>query len=59
MLSKEGKEVLLKSMAQAVPSYYMSVFQIPLSLCDEFQKIMNDFGGEGGIKGWIQKGSIS
>ncbi|CAB4294670.1 unnamed protein product [Prunus armeniaca] len=37
LLSFTGKEVLLKVVAQAVPIYQMSYFQIPGSLCDEIQ----------------------
>lgn len=43
-LSKAGREVLIKSMAQAIPSYCMSAFLLPPStLQDEIQKIMNSF----------------
>ena len=36
-LSRAGKEVLIKSIAQAILSYFMSTFQLPKSLCDELQ----------------------
>lgn len=39
-LSMAGREVLIKSVAQAIPSYYMSVFLIPHSLCDDLQKMI-------------------
>ncbi|KAJ8762430.1 hypothetical protein K2173_007869 [Erythroxylum novogranatense] len=43
MLSRAGKETLIKFVAQALPAYCMNVFQLPLSLCDELQKIMNSY----------------
>ena len=43
MLSQAGKGVLIKSVAQAIPTYSMSVFLLPVSVCDEIQKMMNSF----------------
>ena len=43
LLSKAGKGVLIKSVAQAIPTYSMSVFLLTVSVCDEIQKMMNSF----------------
>lgn len=40
---KAGREVLIKSVNQAIPSYYMSVFLLPISTTDELQKMINSF----------------
>ena len=37
-LSKAGKEILLKTVVQAIPTYVMSVFLLPLSLCMELKE---------------------
>ena len=42
-LSKAGKEILLKVVVQAIPSYTMGVFLIPLDLCVELERMMNSF----------------
>ena len=44
-LSVAGKEVLIKSVAQALPIYIMSVFKLPLTLCDELMKQVRASGG--------------
>lgn len=42
-LSQAGKEILLKSVAQALPTFCMSLFLIPASFCQELQRMMNSF----------------
>uniref|UniRef100_A0A803NLX6 Reverse transcriptase domain-containing protein n=1 Tax=Cannabis sativa TaxID=3483 RepID=A0A803NLX6_CANSA len=43
MLSRAGKEVLLKSVAQALPSYAMNVFLLPVDTCKELERLMAKF----------------
>ncbi|XP_019188791.1 PREDICTED: uncharacterized protein LOC109183030 [Ipomoea nil] len=52
LLSKAGKEVLLKSIAQAMPTYTMSIFLLPKSLCISLERLMNRYW-------WGQSGSDS
>lgn len=42
-LSMAGREILLKSVAQAIPSYCMSMYLIPESLGEEIQCMLNSF----------------
>ncbi|XP_060969989.1 uncharacterized protein LOC115713780 [Cannabis sativa] len=39
-LSRAGKEILIKTVAQSLPSYAMSVFLIPIDITREMEKIM-------------------
>ena len=43
MLSRAGKEILIKAVAQSIPTYTMSVFQLPAKLCEELQALCAQF----------------
>ncbi|XP_074314802.1 uncharacterized protein LOC141650968 [Silene latifolia] len=43
MLSKPGKEILIKAVAQAIPTYMMSMFAIPEGLIEELHMTMARF----------------
>ena len=49
LLSNVGREILIKAVAQATPTYTMSVFKLPDSLCQELNPMMGNFW-------WGQKG---
>ncbi|KAM6593604.1 hypothetical protein CsatA_001307 [Cannabis sativa] len=42
-LSRAGKEILLKTVIQSLPTYAMSVFLLPISTCNEIEKLMASF----------------
>ncbi|XP_019157741.1 PREDICTED: uncharacterized protein LOC109154396 [Ipomoea nil] len=58
LLSQAGKEVLLKSVAQAMPTFSMSVFLLPMGICTAIERTMNRYwwgsGNDRGIhwKAW-------
>jgi hypothetical protein len=41
-LSQAGKEVLIKAVVQAIPSYSMSMFLLPKELCKELNSMMQN-----------------
>lgn len=43
LLSKPGKEILIKAVAQAIPTYMMSIFRIPDGLLDEIHSYIAKF----------------
>jgi len=42
-MSVAAKEILIKAVAQALPTYSMSVFKLPLGLCDDLTSTIHDF----------------
>ncbi|CAN1744284.1 Putative ribonuclease H protein At1g65750 [Linum perenne] len=53
-LSKGGKEVLVKAVLQAIPTYCMNVFVLPVTMIAELERMLNSFwwgtknsGGQG------------
>ena len=42
-LSSAGKEVQIKSVAQAIPTYIMSVFQLSATTCEELERGIRNF----------------
>jgi hypothetical protein len=48
MLSRAGKEVMIKSVLQAIPSYIMSIYIIPSTTITEIERMVNSFWWSGG-----------
>lgn len=48
-LSQGGREVFIKAVLQALPTYSMSCFLLPRTLCHDLEQIMSKF--------WLQKNS--
>lgn len=57
-LSEAGKEVLMKSVIQALPVYCMSCFKIPKGICNDLTKMTAEFwwgkGERGHTMHWIR-----
>lgn len=43
MLSKAGKEILIKAIAQTIPIYAMSCFKLPTVFCEDVERIIRNF----------------
>ncbi|XP_074314882.1 uncharacterized protein LOC141651056 [Silene latifolia] len=52
LLSKAGREILIKAVAQSISTYVMSVFKLPHNFCDELRSLVSRFwwGSENGKK---------
>jgi ribonuclease HI len=47
-LSKAGKDVMIKSVLQSIPTYTMSVYMVPDSIINDIEKMINSFWWGGG-----------
>ena len=43
LLSQARREVLIKAVVQAIPTFTMSCFKLPMGLCDEIEKLIRKF----------------
>ena len=43
LLSQVGREVLIKAVVQAIPTYTMNCFKLPVTLCKEIEGIIRRF----------------
>ncbi|XP_074321452.1 uncharacterized protein LOC141657962 [Silene latifolia] len=43
LFSRAGREVLIKAVAQSIPTYAMSVFRLPANFCDELRSMVSKF----------------
>ena len=43
LLSRARKEILIKAVAQSIPTYTMGVFQLLMKLCDELDALCTKF----------------
>ena len=43
LLSQASKEVLLKVVVQAIPSFTMSCFRLPMGLCHDIEMLIRKF----------------
>jgi hypothetical protein len=43
LLAQSAREVLIKAAAQAIPTYVMGVFKLPVSVLDGLMKIIRDY----------------
>ncbi|XP_057770893.1 uncharacterized protein LOC130990685 [Salvia miltiorrhiza] len=58
-LSKAGKEVLIKGIAQAIPSYCMAIFSLSVGLTNDLERMLNSFwlgnkGSDGKSINWLK-----
>ena len=42
-MSSGNKEILIKAVAQAIPTYIMGVFKLPMSVCDDLNRMVRNF----------------
>jgi hypothetical protein len=62
LLAQSSREVLIKAITQAIPAYVMSIFKLPMSVCDDLTKLIRNYwwGSERGKRKthWISWAQI-
>lgn len=58
-LSKVGREVLIKLVLQFIPTYFMSIFTLLTTLCDEIEKMLNSFCAQNKGIHWLSWDNLS
>ena len=43
LLSQAGREILIKAVVQAIPTYTISCFKLPIGLCNELESLIRKF----------------
>jgi hypothetical protein len=43
LMAQSAREILIKAIAQAIPTYIMGVFKLPLGLCDELTRLIRNY----------------
>ena len=43
MLTQGGKDILIKAVASAIPTYIMDRFKVPKKCCEEMNAVMANF----------------
>ena len=43
LLSQAGREIFLKAVVQAIPTFAMSCFKVPISLCNDIEQLIRKF----------------
>ena len=41
--TQAGKEVLIRAIAQSIPTYVMSVFKLPMELCNDLNRLIRNY----------------
>lgn len=50
-LSKAGREVIIKFIAQTIPAYCMNIVQIPITILNELHRMLNVYWWSGKREG--------